>query len=68
MTKACRPHKCSSSQFKGEVDQQVGPPAFIGFLDRDYRYKLLTTQISLDAGTGLALIPHTGRKILCHQR
>ena len=37
------------------------PPADIEFLDRDYHYGLLATQIPRD--TGLAPIPYTGRKI-----
>ena len=33
-----------------------------GFLDRDYRYKSVPTQIPHNFG--LALVPYTGRKLL----
>ena len=41
-------------------------PAVVGFLDDDYRYESVVTQISHDAG--LAPISYTGRKFLPYRR
>ena len=49
----------AASQFKGDVRSACGPPAFVGFLDSNYRYKSVSTQIHY--GTGLANIQYTGR-------
>ena len=40
-------------------DQHVASLAVVGFLDRDYSYKSVYTQIPHD---GLAPIPYTGQK------
>jgi hypothetical protein len=40
--------------------QHIESPAVVGFIDRNYRYKSVPTQISHDIG--LAPIPYNGRK------
>ena len=40
-------------------------PAVIGFQERNYRYKSITTQITHDAR--LSQIPYIGRKLLSHR-
>ena len=57
---------CLFSQFKGEVWSVLRVPLdFLGFLDRNYRYKSVATHISIDAG--LALISYPGQKFVPRQ-
>jgi hypothetical protein len=43
----------------------VAPSVVVGFLDRDYRYKSVATQIPHD--TWLIPIPYTGQKLIPHR-
>ena len=57
----------SSSQFRGGFVLSTSiTPDVIGFLDRDYRFKSVATQIPHEAG--FAAISYTGRKLFLHRR
>ena len=49
----------SSRQFRRKG--VVSPSIVVGFIDTDYRYQFVATQISQDCGLGP--IPYTGQKI-----
>ena len=56
----------SSTQFRGDIwSAHKSSQTTVNFVDRDYCYEQVATQITHDAG--LAPIPYIGQKFLPHQ-